>query len=84
MYYVYLLRSIKYRKIYIGITDDVPTRLQEHNRGESQWTSYFRPWKLIYYEAYSDPRDAQIRERRLKYHGKALGQLKRRLTHCLS
>ncbi len=84
MYYVYLLQSVKYRKIYIGLTDDVPTRLLEHNRGETKSTRYYRPWKCVYYEAYSSLRDARLRELRLKYYGKALGQLKRRLANSLS
>ncbi len=83
MYYVYLLRSIRYRKIYIGIINDVFARLEQHNRGETKATYYFRPWKCIYYEAYSCLRDAQLREHRLKYYGKALGQLKRRLVNSL-
>lgn len=85
MYYVYLLQSVKYRKIYIGFTEvGIKRRLCQHNAGYTTSTKYFRPWQRIYFEAYCNKRDAQIREYRLKYHGKALGQLKRRLANSLS
>ncbi len=84
MHNIYLLRSVQFKKIYIRLTDDVPTRLLQHNRGETISTRRFRLWKCVYYEVYISLRDAQIRERRLKYYGKALGQLKRRLVNSLS
>lgn len=36
-------------------------------------------WELIYFEAYKDQKLALTRERRLKYYGKALAQLKKRI-----
>jgi len=42
-----------------------------------------RIWTLVYYEAYKARKDAMLREKRLKDHGKALGQLKRRIEHSL-
>jgi putative endonuclease len=48
MYYVYFLRSIKNPdKTYIGYTTDLDERLQKHNEGGSEFTSDFRPWKLV-------------------------------------
>jgi putative endonuclease len=66
MFYVYLLQSLKDSKLYIGSTADLKRRLNEHNRGQSQSTRLGRPWKLIYYEAYLDKRDADGREKFLK------------------
>lgn len=40
------------------------------NDGKARYTRNFRPWKLIYYEAYSDRSIAQEREKKLKQHGK--------------
>jgi putative endonuclease len=45
---------------------DLRRRLAEHKRGASFATKSRGPWKLIYYEAYLDERDAKGRERYLK------------------
>ena len=37
-YYVYLLRSKKDRKIYIGCTSDLQKRLKEHKEGQNYST----------------------------------------------
>lgn len=45
--YVYILRSLQCSdKYYVGSTKDLKHRLSEHNRGESEYTKVFRPWKL--------------------------------------
>jgi len=38
---------------------------------------------LVYYEAYNSERDAMIREKRLKYFGKAYQELKKRINESL-
>ncbi len=63
MYYVYLLKSKKDNKLYVGLTNDLKKRFTEHNRGLSRSTMYRRPLTLIYYEAYLSTKDAQIREK---------------------
>lgn len=63
-YYVYMLENKK--NIYIGYTDDLRRRLQEHNRKKSIFTKYGAPWKLIHYEAYRNIGDAKRREKYLK------------------
>lgn len=79
MYYVYLLKSIKFGKTYIGSTKDLRRRLKEHNAGISFSTKPFLPWKLIYYEAFDDERAARSREKNLKYNGNAVRELKKRV-----
>lgn len=66
MYYVYVLQSLKYKILYTGFTRSVSKRLIHHNEGLSEFTSKFRPWKLIYYEAYVIKEDALSREKFLK------------------
>ena len=51
MYYVYVLKSQKTKRFYIGYTSDLKQRVLDHNIGEMA-TKYGIPWKLIYYEAY--------------------------------
>ena len=65
-YYVYILQSQKDNSLYIGYTSDLRKRLKQHNNGESQATKPFRPYKLIFYEAFLNRIDAKHREEYLK------------------
>ena len=78
MYYVYILKSKKDDKLYIGSTSNLSKRLKEHNDGKVKSTGYRRPLELIYYEAYREEKIARKREKILKS-GKAHMELKRRL-----
>lgn len=81
MYYVYIIQN-QHGEIYYGSTNDLRRRLSEHNSGKSFSTKDYT-WRLIYYEAYAAEKDAREREKQLKYHGQALGQLKRRLKYSI-
>ncbi len=83
MYYLYILKSKKDFKLYTGSTNDLKRRLSEHNEGKVRSTKSRIPFVLIYYEAYSNENDARKREFSLKKDGKALGQLKRRISESL-
>jgi putative endonuclease len=65
-YYVYIIQSEKDGSFYKGFTVDFMKRLQQHNNGESQYTSSKLPWKLIYVEEQLNKKDALIREKNLK------------------
>ena len=65
MYYVYILIN-KDKRLYIGYTEDLRRRFKEHNNGLSFATKPYRPWKLIFYEAYISKKDAKRREIYLK------------------
>ncbi len=78
MFYVYVLQSDFDDELYTGFTIDLRRRLGEHNRGLNFSTKSHRPWRLIYYEACLNERDAKRREQYLKTtQGRRL--LKRRL-----
>ena len=67
MRYVYLLQSIDHDdERYVGMTDDLKSRLAAHNAGQSPHTSKFKPWRLVTYLAFTDPAKAQAFERCLK------------------
>lgn len=83
MYYVYLLRSLKTRWLYIGCTSGLFRRLEEHKSGMSYSTKKYLPISLVYYEAYSSRLDAQQREKMLKQYGSSLRKLKDRLRWSL-
>lgn len=66
MFYIYVLKSTKDNKTYIGWTPDLKKRLVEHNSGLVNSTKPRRPLKLIFYEAFTDKKDALLREKFLK------------------
>lgn len=79
MYYVYLLKSLKDLKLYIGYTKDVDARFEKHNSGKVRSIKHRRPLKLVYFEAYQTKIEAKEREMQLKHYGKAYAQLKKRI-----
>ena len=83
MYYVYILKSKKDTKLYIGSTQDLKKRLLAHGEGKNRSTSYRNPFRLVYYEAYSTEDDARHREYSLKLRGNARTQLLRRIAKSL-
>ena len=66
MFYVYLLHSAKDDGFYIGFSTNLRSRLRQHQNGESFATSHRGPWKLVYYETYTEREDAEGREKFLK------------------
>ncbi|HEX9664913.1 MAG TPA: GIY-YIG nuclease family protein, partial [Patescibacteria group bacterium] len=62
MYYVYVLLSKKDNKLYIGFTNNVKLRFQAHSRGEVASTKNRQPLELIFYEMFSNKKDALRRE----------------------
>lgn len=66
MYYIYVLRSLKDKKLYSGYTADLKARIIEHNKGRVGSTKNRKPFKLIYYEAYLHQQDATAREKFFK------------------
>lgn len=66
MWYVYIITSDRYGKIYVGLTNDLRRRFAQHNSGRVFSTKPYRPFILIYYEAHHDKNDAAKREQFLK------------------
>ncbi|MDQ5953909.1 MAG: putative endonuclease [Patescibacteria group bacterium] len=66
MYTVYVLKSLKNNYRYIGQTNNLNKRLNEHNSGLSKSTKNIRPLVLDYSEEYATRSEAMKRERFLK------------------
>ena len=65
--YVYMMTTTKDKVIYIGVTNSLKRRVQEHAEGRgSLFTSHYSCKKLVYWEAFSDIEQAIAREKRLK------------------
>jgi len=66
MYFVYVLKSQKDRKHYIGSTSNMEKRLFAHNEGLSTSTKHRRPFKVIFVKEFKSKADATKFERLLK------------------
>jgi putative endonuclease len=66
-YFVYIVTNQRHTVLYIGVTNDLERRLNEHSLGRgSQFVQQYNATKLIYFEAYSDAESAITREKQLK------------------
>jgi putative endonuclease len=83
MFYTYVLISKKDGKFYVGYTQNLKVRFEQHDKGLVESTKDRRPLVLIYYEACLNKDDALNRERYLKtYHGKMF--IKKRIKSYLT
>ena len=64
--FVYILRSMKDGRFYVGMTENLEKRLSQHNSGRTKSTKGYIPWKLFFSEEYSDRISAREREKYLK------------------
>jgi len=65
-YFVYIIKSEKDDKNYIGSTSNVEKRLRWHNDGKNKSTKCRKPFKLIYSREFEDKKLALEFERWLK------------------
>jgi len=77
-YYTYVLKSRKDGRFYIGWSEDLRLRVEQHNKGQVEATRGRRPLELIYYEACLSREEAIKREKSLKT-GFGRKYLKRRI-----
>jgi putative endonuclease len=66
MYFVYVLWSEKLHKRYVGHTQNIESRLKEHNSGKVHFTKAGIPWRIVYKEEYPSRSEAMKREKFLK------------------
>ena len=79
MSFVYILKSLKDEKLYVGTTDDVSVRLAKHNKGLVKSTKGRRPFALIFSKEFPSLSEARKFEWMLKYTPGG-GKLKKRLA----
>ncbi|MBI3980740.1 GIY-YIG nuclease family protein [Candidatus Microgenomates bacterium] len=65
-YFVYAIKSLKDRRIYVGISRDPNKRLKEHNGGDTKSTKGYSPWVLIFIKYIGSRIEARKEEKRLK------------------
>jgi putative endonuclease len=67
MFTVYILYSPSFKKTYVGFTNNIVRRMEEHNYTESKgFTLRYRPWTLIYTEDFEIKQAAMNREKYFK------------------
>ena len=66
MTFVYILKSLKNGKYYIGHTDNVYNRLEEHNRGKTFSIKNSIPFEIKFSQEFSTKAHAMKIEKKLK------------------
>ena len=66
-YFVYIMASRKNSVLFFGLTNNLIRRVYEHkNKIFKGFTSKYQVSKLVYFETFSSPYDAIVREKNLK------------------
>jgi putative endonuclease len=65
---IYIMASKKNGTIYIGVTSNLPSRVDQHKEGvqKKSFTTQYKVDKLVYYEFFDDINEAILRETQLK------------------
>jgi predicted GIY-YIG superfamily endonuclease len=66
IYTVYVLSSAVDGSYYKGMTQNIGSRLEQHNAGKTKSTKSKRPWQVIYTEKYATAAEARAREKYFK------------------
>lgn len=66
-YFVYIITNHSNTTLYIGVTNDLERRILEHKDETNEgFSKKYKLKKLVYYEDFSDVKQAIIREKQLK------------------
>jgi putative endonuclease len=66
-YYVYILTNRRHGTLYIGVTNNLPLRLEQHRRGRgSEFVKKYDVRILVHVEEFASPQEAIAREKQLK------------------
>jgi putative endonuclease len=71
-YWTYILASKPRGTLYVGVTNGLTRRIEEHHAGlGSAFTRKYRVHMLVWYEEFTDVREAIQREKSLKRYNRA-------------
>ena len=66
-FFAYIMANNRNGVLYVGVTNDLQRRVWEHRQGLIEgFTSRYNAKKLVYFEQYSDVKQAIAREKSLK------------------
>jgi putative endonuclease len=58
-YYIYILASGRHGTLYIGVTNDLRTRLEQHRSGHgSEFVKKYGVHRLVHVETFASPQEA--------------------------
>ena len=84
MWYFYVLQSQKGKNWYYkSSTNNLRRRFREHQDGQNQSTKHYRPFRLVYYEAYLTKMAVRKRETSVKKSGSVWMPLMKRVKESL-
>jgi putative endonuclease len=63
---LYILKSCKKNRYYVGHTNDLERRINEHNSGQTKSTKPYLPWKIVFRKEYENKSDAYFAEMFIK------------------
>src|SRR4030095_7397388 len=67
MHYIYILASRRHGTLYIGVTNSLRKRLEQHRNGDgSSFVKKYAVFRLVYVESYERAEEAIAREKQLK------------------
>jgi putative endonuclease len=66
-YFVYIMMNPQNTVLYTGVTGDLKRRVWEHKtKMIPGFTAKYNVVKLVYFEVFDDPREAILREKKIK------------------
>jgi putative endonuclease len=66
MWYVYIIKSLNKNWYYVGSTNSIERRLEEHNKKKVLSTKAYIPLKLVWEKEFSSEKEARAYEKLLK------------------
>jgi putative endonuclease len=63
---LYILKSHKHGRFYVGSTDDLERRFKEHNSGHTKSTKSGMPWEVVFTEVFAASIDGLRAEKKIK------------------
>ncbi len=69
LFYIYIIRSLRTKRFYVGSTQNLENRLHQHNLGKSSSTRAGAPWELVHTEMFPTRSEATHQEHRIKARG---------------
>ncbi len=66
MHYVYVIKSQKDGRLYVGMTTNLEQRIKEHNAGYQFSTKDYKPWTLVHFRTFPTRQEARIMEKYFK------------------
>jgi putative endonuclease len=84
MWCLYIIKHSFTKELYFGVTNNLERRLLAHNGGKNISTKRKNgKWSYVYVEMYLSKSDAFDREKKIKQHGSAKHELKKRIAKSL-